>query len=332
MTAFADNPVLRHYWWSVARSVDVTDVPMSAPILGDAVVLWRTTAGVHVLRDRCAHREAPLSQGRVLADGCLQCPYHGWVYDGTGRCVMIPSQGPGPAKVGTRGHVPAPLVAERYGLVWVCLDEPHAGIVDIPDAVDPAFRAINVPFYDSPVSATRLAENFLDAAHFAFVHAGTFGGETDPRLVVDPTDDGETVSYRFQVSASNPPEAFSTTGQTIAVLTRTMTMRITLPFTLVNTIDYDDGLRHIILNALTPVSDTETHWSMTLIRNDDHGVPEMVAAGLDLRIVAEDLAMLSRIPGPLPLDPSCLAHVGADRAAVAWMRSLGRLLEGGQRR
>jgi vanillate O-demethylase monooxygenase subunit len=220
-------------------------------------------------------------------------------------------------------------VAERYGLVWVCLGEPAAGIVDIPEVADPAYRVINVPFYDSPVSATRLAENFLDAAHFAFVHAGTFGGESDPALVVDPVDDGDTTSYRFQVAASNPPEAFNTTQQTTAVLTRTMTMRITLPFTLVNTVEYDDGLRHVILNALTPVTDTMTRWSMTLIRNDDHAVPESAAAALDLRIVAEDLDMLASIPGPLPLEPEALAHVGADRAAVVWMRGLRHLLVSG---
>src|ERR1700738_341311 len=113
MTAFADNPVLRHYWWAVARSEDVGPAPVSAPILGDAVALWRTAEGVHALRDRCAHREAPLSRGRGTADGGLQCAYHGWVYDGGGCCVAVPSQGRGRAKVGAKARVPAALVAER---------------------------------------------------------------------------------------------------------------------------------------------------------------------------------------------------------------------------
>ena len=329
MTSFVHNPVLRNYWWAVARSVDVGPEPISAPILGDRLVLWRSRSALHALQDRCAHREAPLSRGRTTATGCVQCPYHGWEYDGDGRCVAVPSQGTGPARVGQKAHVPRALVAERYGLVWACLGEPVAGIVDIPEAADSAYRTINVPFYDSPVSATRLAENFLDAAHFAFVHAQTFGAATDPVLTVDPVQDQGSVTYRFEVAASNPPEAFATTQRTTSVLTRRMVMRITLPFTLVNTVEYDDGLRHVILNALTPVTDTETHWSMTLIRNDDHDAPELDAVALDLKIVAEDLDMLSCIPGPLPLEPDALAHVGADRAAVAWARQLRRLLAAG---
>ena len=66
---------------------------LSARLLGQGLVLWRNKEGgaLCAWRDLCVHRGAKLSQGRVQ-DECLVCPYHGWNYDASGRCVKIPAQ------------------------------------------------------------------------------------------------------------------------------------------------------------------------------------------------------------------------------------------------
>jgi phenylpropionate dioxygenase-like ring-hydroxylating dioxygenase large terminal subunit len=91
---FASNPVLRGYWYAVARSGDVAPGPLAVTVLGELLVLWRTADGaLMAARDRCPHREAPLSLGQVVESG-LQCPYHGWTFGANGAGVRIPSAPP----------------------------------------------------------------------------------------------------------------------------------------------------------------------------------------------------------------------------------------------
>lgn len=77
-------------------------------------VLFRDSAGrASCLRDTCAHRACPLSLGQVV-DGAIQCPYHGWTYDGQGRCTGMPSTQFRPGV-----HVDALPVSEAGGFVWL---------------------------------------------------------------------------------------------------------------------------------------------------------------------------------------------------------------------
>ena len=67
-------------------------------------------------------------------------------------------------------------ITERYGLVWSCLGDPVAGIPDIAQEDDPSFRRINNPVEAWATSATRMTDNFLDIAHFPWVHTAPSGG------------------------------------------------------------------------------------------------------------------------------------------------------------
>jgi nitrite reductase/ring-hydroxylating ferredoxin subunit len=81
-------------WWAVAHEQAVpADRPIARRIGDQPIVLFRDGAGmVRALEDRCAHRRAPLSLGHRTEDGLIQCPYHGWRYDGAaGKCRAIPN-------------------------------------------------------------------------------------------------------------------------------------------------------------------------------------------------------------------------------------------------
>ena len=109
-------------------------------LLGRDYVVWRTPDGsVAAAPDRCPHREAPLSLGRVDG-GCLVCPYHGWTFGDGARCVVVPSAAPG-VPVPPTAHLPAIAAAERYGLVWLCPGTPAAAIPTVAQEDDPAVPA-----------------------------------------------------------------------------------------------------------------------------------------------------------------------------------------------
>lgn len=107
-------------WLPLALSEQVSGkAPLAVMCMGQAIVLFRDAAGaVRAMEDRCAHRRAPLSLGRVTPEGRLQCGYHGWTYDGaSGTCVAIPNLSPHervPAHYAARAYE----TLERDGYVW----------------------------------------------------------------------------------------------------------------------------------------------------------------------------------------------------------------------
>ena len=83
-------PYLRNCWYAATYANDVGDTPFARQLLGEFVVLFRTSDGVaHALEDRCPHRFAPLSMGTVVEDQ-LQCPYHGLRFGTDGACSYNP--------------------------------------------------------------------------------------------------------------------------------------------------------------------------------------------------------------------------------------------------
>ena len=79
------------HWYVACLSADLSrkgDRPVKRTILGSPLVLFRDAEGrAAALVDRCPHRNAPLSFGRIRPDDrTLECGYHGWRFDGAGRC------------------------------------------------------------------------------------------------------------------------------------------------------------------------------------------------------------------------------------------------------
>ena len=323
-----NRPALRHSWYAVARTPDLARDPLAVTLLGDPYVLWRAEDGAVVAApDRCPHREAPLSLGR-LTDGRLECAYHGWTFGSAGRCVLVPSANEG-VPVPPKAHLTPVHAAERYGLVWICPGEPAAGIPDIPQDTDPAYRRLNVDVELWRTSATRMTDNFVDISHFPFVHTGTFGlaQETHvPKVELGQLDEN-FYGYSYEVNVNNDAFGASVSGLSTKVLTRRMSTGFHLPFSVRSTIHYETGLDHILLLLSTPVDDVTSLFTFVVWRNDDFTVPADEVLRFDKAIGAEDQRMLERVPGVLPLDATALVSVQADKASVEWRRQLVTLLE-----
>jgi phenylpropionate dioxygenase-like ring-hydroxylating dioxygenase large terminal subunit len=320
------NPALADHWYVVAEGADLDAAPLGVTLLGRDYVVWRTPDGaVAAAPDRCPHREAPLSLGHV-ADGCLVCPYHGWTFGDGGRCVVVPSAAPG-VPVPPTAHLRVIGSAERHGLVWLCPGTPSRPIPTIVFEDDPTYRRINTGVELWATSALRMTDNFLDIAHFPYVHVGTLGATTDtqvPKFEIVALDD-EFTGYRYEVQVANDLGR-TASGIDADVITRRMTTGFHLPFTVRSTIHYETGLDHVILLLTTPVDDVRSYFTFVIWRNDDHSVPAEEVIAFDRAIGAEDKRMLERVPGVLPLDQLATVSVQADRASVEWRRRLAALL------
>jgi phenylpropionate dioxygenase-like ring-hydroxylating dioxygenase large terminal subunit len=163
----------RRFAHPVAGAAQLGAAPLSVRLLSDDYVLWRDGSGaVRAAPDRCPHRGTRLSLGRVR-DGELECPYHGWRFAGDGRCVAIPAA-PGFAPPASHGLALRPLT-EAMGLLWLQPEGDAAGLPPFDAETDERLRRLNVGPYDVSASAPRIVENFLDMAHFGFVHEGLLG-------------------------------------------------------------------------------------------------------------------------------------------------------------
>src|SRR5215468_814609 len=122
------EPTLREYWHPVAASAEVNDKPLGVSVLDEPLVVYRVKDRLVALKDLCIHRGTPLSRG--------------WLDDG--GCLRIPALDPG-QPIPRKARVAAHRAAERYGLVWVCLEEPCAPIPELPELEDPSLRTF--PLY-----------------------------------------------------------------------------------------------------------------------------------------------------------------------------------------
>ena len=139
------------------------------------LVFWRDRDGrVVALEDRCCHRAAPLSKGRLESDR-VRCMYHGLLFDTTGQCVEIPSQEFIPPAAKVRAYP----VVERFKWVWIWMGDPHqadpALIPDTHTLDDSGWRGI--PGYmHFDANYLLITDNLLDFSHLSYVHENTLGG------------------------------------------------------------------------------------------------------------------------------------------------------------
>lgn len=322
------QPVLRRYWYATVRLDDLQDGPKPFTLLGERIVLFLDKDGEPAaLMDRCCHRTARLSKG-WCDEGLVVCGYHGWAYDRTGELVRIPQFAP--EQIVPRLAVRAYNCQARYGYAWVCLGEPSAGIPEVPEDSDPAYRRIQQFHEDWRTAPLRMMENSFDNAHFAFVHKATFGQVDQPKpekYEIKETDYGfeaETI-----ITINNPAQAHRVTGSTAPTTRRHMRNKWFMPFCRRLDMEYPSGLRHIIFNSATPIDDRTIKLAQILYRND--GEAECTAEELiawDAIILEEDRDILESTDPDATVDVGrkVEAHMPSDRPGMIMRRRLLALL------
>jgi phenylpropionate dioxygenase-like ring-hydroxylating dioxygenase large terminal subunit len=301
------------WWHPVAGRDEVRDAPVPVRVLGQDLVLWHGAEGLAVFDDRCPHRGAALSLGRVVG-GQLQCAYHGWCFDGAGACRSIPAVPGFVPPAGHRAH--AWQVAEAHGLVWVAREPARPA----PPAIAgvPARRVVCGP-YTVETSAPRLVENFLDTSHFAFVHEGWLGDGEHPEVppyAVEATPDGRPVipSYRaWQPRAS----ASSTAGAWV-----TYRYEVLGPYAALLLKQPEGDAPADAYAVLACPLDEERCKAWFLQFTTDTGTPDAELQRFQDTIFGQDKAVLeSQRPRRLPVSGGEL-HSAADKLSSAFRRWL----------
>jgi phenylpropionate dioxygenase-like ring-hydroxylating dioxygenase large terminal subunit len=177
-----------NFWYPIGRSSDITaDKPFRVQVLSLPFVAFRDTAGqAHVLSDTCVHRGGSLGKGKIVGDH-VACSYHGWQFDGEGRCRKVPSLGD--AKPPARAKVDAYPVQEKYGIVFAFLgDLPEAErppLYDIEEYGTPEWKA-QLYVLDVAAYYERSVENGLDPIHNEFVHPMQGAPMLSPEMQREP--------------------------------------------------------------------------------------------------------------------------------------------------
>jgi phenylpropionate dioxygenase-like ring-hydroxylating dioxygenase large terminal subunit len=308
------DPVLMQDWHQ-----DLTmHHPLGVRLLGEDVVLWRVDDRILAWQDLCIHRGTRLSLGKVRGD-TLECPYHGWTYNAAGRCVRIPAH---PGQVPPlKARVKAYQARVCYDLVWVALDEARHDIPPFPEWHDPSHRKILCGPYRVNASGPRIVENFLDIAHFPFIHEGVLGDREYPEIEDYEAQIGPEGVISRGVRVYQPDPYGTGVGDVVAY-----TYRALRPLT-AYLIKESAGPRFSLLLTITPHETVDSTAWMWMAMNYGYDIPEQDLVAWQDTIFGEDRPILeSQRPELLPLDVQAELHVRSDRTAIAyrtWLRQLG---------
>ncbi len=187
-----EPPPVPNGWYALCRSSDVapgadgTAGPLTVIAFGREVVVFRDGDGAaRVVGAYCPHMGAHLGGGEVRG-GRLACPYHGWRYDGSGRCVEIPY---GEGRIPSRACVRSYEVREVNGMVlaWYHAADaaPTYEVPAVEEVDDPAFTDAIVYRAELVASLQDMAENNVDCTHFFFVHGRAALDESTSRFRTD---------------------------------------------------------------------------------------------------------------------------------------------------
>ena len=313
---------LRHCWHPVCSLDEIHAAaphPVAARLLDTPLAVCDLGApgapSVVAMLDRCPHRSTRLSVGWVEA-GSLRCANHGWCFDSSGRCTDIPSLGGGP--IPERAHLQRFDVELAYGLVWVRLDTGTRTTVPThPSWGASRLKVLVGTPYTWPTSAARRVENFVDIAHFPWVHDGTLGRRDEP---VPPLPDvrREAGELRFEFV---PP----TIDAASEALFGWSAYRMPIPLTVDIEFRLANGATRWLWMTASPVDARTCRTFWTVARDDDlDGDDDAHMAFQELILREDEPVVCNQDPPELPLDASEVS-VRTDRVSIEYRRWLREL-------
>jgi nitrite reductase/ring-hydroxylating ferredoxin subunit len=338
------TPVWNRAWIAVSRAAEIPDnTPVQVLVAGEAWVVTRIDGALTAFEDRCPHRHSPLSAGSVTRaeDGSprLTCAVHGWRFDATGQCDLMPGDGragrTGDSRLGQHGHghhghghrgwhgrhdkqgrgdkedrPPESVtlrraygITERYGLVWLAVDEPLAPLPEFPEWADDGMDGTHCQPVRVQASAGQVIDGFLDTAGVV-----TAVGWQVTGVIETPYGDSGQAPGRHRSIVAAGPNA-------------TVHRHLELPHATIG-----------ILITAQP-EDRGTTRVFKLVTRDDLGgdlaLVEKFAAAED-QVLAENLARLKGYAtAPLPLDEEAagagpVSGSPGSQLNLAWRRLMAR--------
>ncbi|MBT7472360.1 MAG: aromatic ring-hydroxylating dioxygenase subunit alpha [Candidatus Marinimicrobia bacterium] len=188
-----------NFWYPIILAKELRqEKPVKVKVLGMDLVVYKTTDGtINVLSDTCCHRGGSLGgkwnggkDNKRIINNCIVCPYHGWEFDGTGKCTNIPSMGYG-SKIPSRARIDSYPVEEKYEIIFAFLgdleEKNRPPILNIEEYNQEGWRTNEVACFEVDYYYERSIENGIDPAHNEFVHpTHGFSGANRDTYKVNP--------------------------------------------------------------------------------------------------------------------------------------------------
>lgn len=156
-------------WYIAMLSKDLGKKPIEIELFGRPLVAWRDQKGHPAIMELyCSHLGASLAMGKVV-DGCIQCPFHHWRYDGSGQCVSAPEVDHIPPKARQANYA----TIERYGCIWVWYgsETPLFPLPECSAATGESHNYMPLRFvYNTTTTVRMLVENVCDYYHVITLH------------------------------------------------------------------------------------------------------------------------------------------------------------------
>ncbi len=341
--------ILKNAWYAAAYSHEVGEAPLARTLIEHKIVIWRDGNGEPgMIANRCPHRFASLSAGRMI-DDAIECPYHGLRFNKLGECVYNPhSKTKGPLRAANIRSWP---VMERYGMIWFWPGD--------PDQADPALFP-RIEFLEKPDEYglvqgllhvaghyELVVDNLLDLSHAAFLHPQFSGGNYTAEELLAATSqrlerrERSIVNHRLR-RGLGPSSAhvglFGMDPKTKVITDTTMTWHppAMLDFALGSwdlEQDRESGIHIPQLHVITPETEFTSHYFFINGRNRRLGEQEVDDALLDffhmafgqqdepmIEMVQQNMGAISDIN---ELNPILLA---TDAAPVSARRMLAGLI------
>jgi phenylpropionate dioxygenase-like ring-hydroxylating dioxygenase large terminal subunit len=333
---------LRNYWYVAASDNEIEQRPLGRMILGEPIVFFRTEDGTPVaMEDRCAHRHLPLSMGKLVGDGVLQCHYHGLRFDRTGACVRVPGQDMIPPSARVRTYP----VVERYHWLWIWMGDPALAdpdkITDFHWFDDPKWGAKS-SYLHVQANWQLVVDNLLDLTHLAFVHETTIGNSAlvDNAAVKVQRAPNNVVVTRWMIDTPAPP-TFMRVGKFTTNVDRWQIidyvppafLRLDVGATPTGTGAPEgkrvNGVTMRNLNAITPETESTSHYFWGQAHDFDVNNKELTQKIFEQIQTAfyEDVAVFTAQQRSITLRPDApQVDINADTGGIQARRIVDRLL------
>ena len=333
---------VRNAWYVAAWDHEIGRDLLRRIILDEPVLLYRTTNGKPVaLEDRCCHRQAPLSMGRLAGD-VVTCPYHGLQYDTTGRCIKVPSQ----EKIPANAKVKSYPVVEKNHWIWIWTGDPAkadpALIEDFHWMDDPAWR-FGGSYLHVEGNYLLVVENLLDTTHLPFLHPNTLGTDSFARSEFEVKREGDRITVSrylmddlpapFHKQMGGFPDGMKVDRWQVTHYGPPCFVKLD-----VGSAPAGSGMRQAPdrsrwmgmwnLNAITPETEKTAHYFFAQAYNfklDQQWISDLLRVQVR-DIFLQDMAMVKAQQVNMDLGPSPVVNLGQDKAWVAMRQIVDRMV------
>jgi len=312
------NKKLLKDWYVICRIDEIKENKILLKhIFEQEIIIWKKNNNIMVWENLCIHRGSRLSLGSIES-GILRCAYHGWEYNENAQCVKIPSQPE--IKIPKKACVKNYKVIVTKELVWINLSEHPNEFINVKEFKDDNFKyAASGPYFMN-ASGPRIIENFLDVAHFPFVHENHLGVKDKAKI----NDYDVEISHKgidaTNVKVFQPnPDGTSKPSEVV------YDYHVHSPFIASLGKDINKNDRFVLVFYVTPISESKSMiYSLTLM-NFGSLDKKSIREYQDF-ITAQDVPIVeSQRPELLPMDLQAELSIRSDKISIAYRRYLKKI-------